>query len=168
MPDWRVHLSILARGARGGPTPPPLYLLRAGALPYYALLTRRFPSSSGSMRYPLASTPATTPSLRYGRRPRTRALAYTLFGSAAAHHDASPCSRAGRRTCVHVGLDPSRLSWPPKHRRRRVWPPRSTQPRRAARPARPARLRCRRPLARWAVGWAAPHGLSTVWGWGCC
>jgi hypothetical protein len=39
------------------------------------ILTRRLPSSSGSTRYPPASTPATTPSPRCGRRPRTRALA---------------------------------------------------------------------------------------------
>ena len=47
------------------------------------ILTRRLPSSSGSTRYQLASTPATTPSLRCGRRPRTRALAalHTLWVS---------------------------------------------------------------------------------------
>lgn len=78
MPDWST-LKYLREGRVAclwyGRAPPPLYLLQAGALLTMPILTRRLPSSSGSTRYPPASTPATTPSPRCGRRPRTRALA---------------------------------------------------------------------------------------------
>ena len=78
MPDWST-LKYLREGRVAclwyGRAPPPLYLLQAGALLTMPILTRRLPSSSGSTRYPPASTPATMPSPRCGRRPRTRALA---------------------------------------------------------------------------------------------